>query len=287
LREIQESSHLAPLFVAHKERLRYEQREANKELAERKSFVQERHSALQRICELRINEQPEFATLVKRYGASLAKTSRKKGGYELFLAGFEIETFLEIKKKSVPDPDRSPPLSPDQLFAAQSLMIAHAGLVALFPDIQTIVTELDRYRRMSESLDALRNRVLDPAFQRLSQAVEVFDEEAIDIAIKIEKTSNNATASITQGVTSVKHSWIRGALAAIGQYVLKQFREIGKVARDTVVKEGVTQAIQHPDKLAVAMTAFLAGAKPILMSLAEALRAQFGWIASLFSHLGL
>jgi hypothetical protein len=182
---------------------------------------------------------------------------------------------------------RNPALSPDQLFAVQSLTIAHAGLVALIPDTSIFATELDRYRQLSESLDALRDRVLDPSFQRLAHATRIFDQETLDVAQTIEKTAANAVVEGTQGLISVKHSWIRGALAAIGQYVLKQGSDICKIARDAVVKDGIKKLIEHPDKLAAAMFAFLVDAKPILISLAEALRAQFAWIWSLFAHLGL
>jgi hypothetical protein len=106
----------------------------------------------------------------------------------------------------------------------------------------------------------------------------------LGIAQLVEQADLRGTATTTLGLTSVKHSWIRGALAAIGQYVLKQTLETGKIVRDTVVKEGVRQAMHHPDALAAAMIAFLAEAKPILVALANALHAQFGWITSLLSH---
>jgi fructose-specific phosphotransferase system component IIB len=134
------------------------------------------------------------------------------------------------------------------------------------------------------------DRVLDPVFQQLSQADEIFDEETLDIASKIQIVDDavsNAGVPITQGATAVKHSWTRGALAAIGQYVLRQGREITKAARDAVVKEGVSQAIKHSDQLVASMLNFLQQSKPLLLSLADALQSQFGWIISLLAHLGL
>jgi hypothetical protein len=287
---IEESSSSAPLFILVEGRLRYKQATPIDQIGERRTLVEERLFELQSLCDLRANEQPKFKRLVEEYGAALSKIESHAGAYRLFLAGFDIETFLKIKSHSMPDRERNPPLDADQLFATQSLIVAHAGLITLFPDIQSVATELDRYRQMSESLDALRDRILDPVFQQLLQAAEIFDNDTLAVASEIQimdQTATNAGVSITQGAASVKHSWIRGALAAIGQYVLKQGREISKVARDAAVKESVVQVMKHPDQLVVSMVTFLAESKSILLSLANKLQAQFGWIASLLSHLGL
>jgi hypothetical protein len=162
-------------------------------------------------------------------------------------------------------------------------------LVTLFPDVQIAAAELDRYRQMSEPLDALRDRVLDPIFQQLAQASDIFDEE-LETASDIETLDNTGTSAglgVTQGVAAVKHSWVRGALAAIGQYLLRQGREITKTARDATVKESVSQAMKHPDALLASMMSFLSQSKSALLSLADNLHAQFGWIISLLSHLGM
>jgi hypothetical protein len=286
--EIEKSSGSAPLFVPVEGRLHYEQTPPIDPLSERKDLVQERLFSLQLLCDRRANEHPEFKSLVDRYGAAISKIGSHGGAYGLFLAGFEIETFLKIKSQLEPDRERNPPLEADQLFAIQSLIIAHAGLITLFPDIQNITTELDRYRQMSESLDALRNRILDPIFQQLSHAAKIFDDATLEIASEVrmvDKNATNARASVTQGLTSLKHSWIRGALAAMGQYVLRQVREIGKIARDTAVKEGATEVMKHPDQLVASIVSFLAESKSILLSLADTLQTQFGWIASLLHHL--
>jgi hypothetical protein len=289
-RDIEESSRSAPLFVPFKGRLRYKQAAPIDKIGERRALVQERLFALQRLCDLRANEQPEFKSLVEGYGEALSKIDSNTGAYRLFLAGFDIETFLKIKSQSTPDRERNPPLDADQLFATQSLIVAHAGLVTLFPDIQSITTELDRYRQMSESLDALRDRILDPVFQQLAHATQIFDDDTLAVASEIQMIDQTATkigVPITQGAASVKHSWIRGALAAIGQYVLRQGREISKAARDATVKESVAQLMKNPDQLIVSMVTFLAKSKSILLSLADMLHAQFGWIASLLSNLRL
>ncbi|WP_371126085.1 Clp protease N-terminal domain-containing protein [Bradyrhizobium sp.] len=287
---IEESSSSAPVFVPIAGRLHFEQTPAIDQIGERKALVEQRHSDLKRLCDLRANEHPEFKRLVDHYSDALARLGPQTGAYSLFMAGFDIEMFLKVKSQSSPDRERNPPLDADQLFATQSLIIAHAGLITLFPDIHSVTTELDRYRQMSESLDALRDRVLDPIFDQLSSAGQIFDNETLDVASEIKRldeSASNLGVPVTQGATSVKHSWIRGALGAIGQYLLKQGREVGKVARDSAVKEGVSHLMKHPDQLFAAMVSFLAASKPILLSLAGALEAQFGWIVSLLSRLGL
>jgi hypothetical protein len=286
---IEESASSAPVFVPVGGRLHYQQTAAVDRIDERKAEVVERHSRLKHLCDLRVNEHPEFRRCSRRIWCRARKANAahrcvrsvfgRRGGRNVF----------KDQSDGGADRDRNPPLDADQLFAAQSLIIAHAGLVTLFPDVQIAAAELDRYRQMSEPLDALRDRVLDPIFQQLAQASDIFDEE-LETASDIETLDNTGTSAglgVTQGVAAVKHSWVRGALAAIGQYLLRQGREITKTARDATVKESVSQAMKHPDALLASMMSFLSQSKSALLSLADNLHAQFGWIISLLSHLGM
>jgi hypothetical protein len=94
---IEESASSAPVFVPVGGRLHYQQTAAVDRIDERKAEVVERHSRLKHLCDLRVNEHPEFRRLVDAYGAALAKLTPHTGAYGLFLAGAEVETFLKIK----------------------------------------------------------------------------------------------------------------------------------------------------------------------------------------------
>lgn len=287
--KINKSSEEAPTFKPIRGRLRYRQTRASSKIKERKAPAVDRCAKLQQLCATRSNEQPELKEIVDRYSGALKKLRADRGAYSLFIAGLEIETFLRIKSEAPKDSERNPPLDADILIGAQSLIIAHAGLVSLFPDVQSAAKELDRYRELTESIDALRDRVLDPILDQLSSSTGIFDEDTQNITKEIQHIEAQADSGSlsTRGAISAKHSWLRGALSSIGQYVLKQFEGVTKIARDAAVKETVSQAVKNPDQLAGAIIAFLQSAKPQLLMLAENLRGAFGWIVSLLSHLGV
>jgi hypothetical protein len=100
--------------------------------------------------------------LVDQYDDALSKLRNAHGAYRLFLAGLEIECLMRVKSSLPNDDDRNPRIDAELLFALNSLITAHAGLIMLFPDAANFADELDKYRQQSESLDALRDRVLDP-----------------------------------------------------------------------------------------------------------------------------
>jgi len=277
----------APVFKATGGRLRYQQTPAIGEISERKKATKERLTDLQALCNARANEQPQLKNVVDRYAAALTRLRADQGAYSLLLAGLELETLIKIKSNSETDRERNPPLGSDQLFSAQSLIIAHAGLITLFPDIQNITNELDRYRELSEGMDALRDRILDPVLHELAAAGNIFDEETQQISneiIALNRAAKIAGETSTRGEISTKHSWIRGALASIGQYIFKHASDTLKVARDATVKEAVSHFFKNSDQLSAAINAFLAAAKPALLTLAHNLQSTFGWITSLFQR---
>ena len=130
-RSLSESAQLAPNFDVRRGRVRYRETPAAQAIGERKKLTLERCAELQKLCSLRSNEQPDLATLIDRYATALRSLTKSHGAYKLLVTGLEIETLLRIKERSPTDPDRNPPLSADLLFATQSLVIAHAGLISL------------------------------------------------------------------------------------------------------------------------------------------------------------
>jgi hypothetical protein len=56
----------------------------------------------------------------------------------------------------------------------------------------------------------------------------IFDEETQKITKEIKELSDieeSAGLPPSQGTTATKHAWLRGALASIGQYILRQTKE--------------------------------------------------------------
>jgi hypothetical protein len=137
-RSIARSAESAPEFRAYRGRIRYRQSRASTRIAERKAAVVERCTELQRRCIPRENEQPELKNLVDRYASALRSLRKDRGAYKLFLLGLEIETLLRTRTETRDDPERNPQLDADLLFAARALIIAHAGLIMLFPDVKRI-----------------------------------------------------------------------------------------------------------------------------------------------------
>jgi hypothetical protein len=278
----------APEFHAHRGRIRFRQAPSTGRITERKAAVLERCAELQSKCGRRENEQPELKQLVDRYAATLKALRKDRGAYRLLLAGLEIETLVKSKIESMVDAERNIPLDADLLFAIRSLLVAHAGLVVLFPDIKNTADELDRYRQFSESVDALRDRIFDPVFDKLASSRGIFDEETQKITQEINSLSETSPPNVapTQGTAATKHSWLRGALASIGQYLVRQTKEGTKVARDTVIKEKVSEVLKNPNRLTSSILKFIDDAKDALLSLAEKFPSAFGWISFLMSLFG-
>jgi len=288
-RSIRESAQSAPNFDIARGRVRYRETPAAQAIRERKNLALERCAELQKLCSLRSNEQPDLATLIDRYATALRSLRKDRGAYKLLVTGLEIETLLRIKERSPTDPDRNPPLSADLLFATQSLVIAHAGLISLYPDVQNTFVELDRYRQQSEAIDALRDRVLDPVLSHLADSQGILDERSQEQTQEIVNLDDLGQLNTlpSRGVASTKHAWLRGVLTSIGLYLLIQTKKIGAAARDAVVKEVIAATAKHTDQLLAAIMVFLEGAKTHLLSLANSLVNAFGWIRSLLDLLGL
>jgi hypothetical protein len=288
-RSISESAQSAPNFDVTRGRVRYRERPAAQAIGERKKLALERCAELQKLCSLRSNEQPDLATLIDRYATALRSLRKDRGAYKLLVTGLEIETLLRIKERSPTDPDRNPPLSADLLFATQSLVITHAGLISLYPDVQTTFVELDRYRQQSEAIDALRDRILDPVLSRLAHSHGILDERTQDQTQDIVNLDDLEQLNTlpSRGVASTKHAWLRGTLTSIGLYLLAQTKKMGAAGRDAVVKEAVAATAKHSDQLLAAIMVFLEEAKTHLLSLANSLVNAFGWIRSLLDLLGL
>jgi hypothetical protein len=288
-RSLSESAQSAPNFHVTRGRVRYRETPAAQTIGERKKLALERCAELQKLCSLRSNEQPDLATLIDRYATALRFLRKGRGAYKLLVTGLEIETLLRIKERSPTDPDRNPPLSADLLFATQSLVIAHAGLISLYPDVQNTFLELDRYRQQSEAIDALRDRVLDPVLSHLAHSQGILDERTQDQTQEIINLNDLEQLNTlpSRGVASTKHAWLRGALSSIGLYLLTQTKKIIGATRDAVVKEAVAATAKHSDQLLASIMTFLEGAKVHLHSLANLLVSAFGWIRSLLDFLGL
>jgi hypothetical protein len=209
-----------------------------------------------------------------------------RGAYRLFIIGLELEALLKSKLQAQSDDERNLPLDGDLLFSLRSLIIAHAGLITPFPDARQTGKELDQYRELSESIDMFRVRVLDSVIEQLALSVDVFDDDTKHITEEIKLLNDSQKPSgqtPTQGEIAVTHSWVRGALASIGNYLLKQAGESMKVLRDALIKESVS----HPDKLTMAIAEFLRNGKEVFLSLAHSFQSTFGWLETLLSHLGI
>ncbi len=289
-RSIERSAEAAPRFKTYKGKIRFRQSDGRGRITERKAAVTERCQELQRRCASRTNEQPELKQLVDKYAAALAALRKNRGAYGLFLIGMEIETLLKAKADAPVDLERNPQMDADLLFAARSLIVAHAGLITLFPDVKQTAKELDQYRELSNSLDAFRERVLDPVLEKLAASRGIFDEETQNLTreIKLIDDLEKSTGQTpTQGTSAIKHSWLRGALASIGQYLLRQSKESAKVARDVIVKEEVAIVLKDRTQLTASIMEFIKEAKDSLLSMGERLPATFGWISALLSLLGI
>ena len=274
----------APEFVYKRNRLHFIEKTETEKMAERKRAASARCRLLKSLCDRRGNEQPQLAALVAEYSKRLRVLRSGSGAYSLFLAGADIETLLQAKSAAPADADRNVPIDGELLLATHSLIIAHAGLMALFPDITETVREIDLYRSQSETIDALRSRILEPTISSLSRETGIFDSKAIELTREIVQLDVERDPP-NQLSTSAKHRWLRGALAAMGSYILSQTKKISAVARDSLVKEGVSSVLSNHDKLSGYIISFLSNNKDQLQVIATALKTGFGWLTALLSFL--
>jgi hypothetical protein len=287
-RTISDSALHAPAFEHIRGRIRYRQARGEGQIVERRAAVRERHSELAQLCSKRANEQPELMRLSDRYGRDLRALRRDRGAYRLHLDGIDLEAFVRTHSSAPLDPERNPPLDADILRVIHSLLVSHAGLMSAFPDIMRLAEELDRYREQFEAIDALRDRVLEPALEQLSRARGVLDDQTRELTKGVlELQSSIDETTPTRAVVATKHGWLRGALAAIGHYILGQAKSVTKVARDSLIKEAIAQAFKDPKNLFFAIAGFLISAQNALIHLAEKLPISFGWILDLLKWLGL
>jgi hypothetical protein len=194
-------------------------------------------------------------------------------------------------KSSLPiDNDRNPQIDAELLFALNSLITAHAGFIMLFPDAANFARELDQYRQQSESLDALRDRVLDPVLERLAATRGLFDDETehiTELVNSLGSREKDAGLSPLASVVAVKHGWLRGSLAAIGRLILQKGGEFTKVARDGIIGSTAFEMAKQPETLVAAITTFLLTAQNALIQLTETLPAAFGWLRQMLGLLGI
>jgi hypothetical protein len=280
-----------PLFREFRGKISYYQTDIDgQEFSERKKVVSERCRALQETCKTKGNEQPELKEVCKEYAQALKSLRRERGAYRVFIAGMRFESLIRVKASLPSDADRNVPLDAGLLFAVQSLIIAHAGLIALFPDAQKAAEELDRYTEQSVAIDALRERVLDPVLDSLAQSRRIFDDNTIELTQSVRRLGDREAAvglTPSRQVTSVKHGWVRGALGAIGRLVLSHLGEIAKEVREAEAKEAASNLSKSVGTLTGAIVAFLVAAEPVLLRIADSLTATFGWLRQLLSHLRL
>jgi hypothetical protein len=287
---IEQAAISAPSFSAHHGRLRYQQSKADKRLAERKAVAKERAHDLHDLCARRGNEQPELNKLVERYVAALSTLRRDSGAYKLFIGGLEIERFVRWKGDSVADSEDSPPLTTDIKQAVEFLIVAHAGLIVLFPDIQQISREYDQFRELARSVGELQTQVLSPIFDKLLTTTAIFDEATQNITSKIKEMETEERlirALPSKGTISAMHAWLRGILTSMGSYLIAVIKKVPEIAVGQVTKSAVAKSIDKSDQLFLAITAFLEKGRVVLHSLSDMLPSAFGWLRSLLTHLGL
>jgi hypothetical protein len=204
---IERTASSAPNFEIAQGHLKYKPKRSTELIRERKSAASERYGVLKDLCARRQNEQPEFARVVDRYGRCLSRLRRDRGSYLLHLAGLEIESLIRINAKYRPSDERNPSLDGDLLFAAQSLIVAHAALIILFPDIARLAADMDNYLKQSEAIDALRDKVLDPVLEKLLESEHIFDGETKEITNEIRRLNEQErTSTPSRAITSSKEN---------------------------------------------------------------------------------
>jgi hypothetical protein len=279
---IEKASKDAPLFKPSNNRLRYAAAHASETFAERKKMATQHCKTLAALCSTRANEQPQVKGVVSRYQSALKSLRSDKSPYTLLLIGDELSTLVRIKSLAPPDSDRNLPLDADMLHAISTLLIAHAGLMATFPDAASILRELDQYGQQTQALDALRNRVLDPVLEVIAQAKDVLDADTAEITKQVSELGRYDKEP-SQREVAVRHNWLRGILAAMGNVLLSQGPGMLKAGRDAAVKVAVEKAVEHRKALATAIGLLLWNGRDALLALASQLPTAFGWVQHLIN----
>jgi hypothetical protein len=280
----------APHFETGQGRLKFRPLPPKRPTRERKAIVRQKCDQAKRLCERRANEHPDIKVLVDQYDDALSNLRNARGAYRLFLAGLDIESLLWVKSSLPHDGDRNPQIDAELLFALNSLITAHAGLLMLFPDAANFAHELDQYRQQSEAVDALRDRILDPVLERLAATKGLFDENTKHITVLVNDLGSrekDAGLSPLASVVAVKHGWLRGSLAAIGRLILQKGGEFTKAARDGIIGSAAYEIAKQPETLVTAITTFLLTAQNALIQLAETFPAAFGWLRQMLGLLGI
>jgi Clp amino terminal domain, pathogenicity island component len=288
--ELTRGAQTAPEFQLKRKKISFQQREPRAQLNSRKSAAVERCKHLVEICEKKANEQPELRRLADCYKIALSRLRKDRGAYQLLISGLEIELLLKAKASTPTDSDRNLKLDVDLVYAVNSLLVAHAGLITLFPDAVAASEEIDRYRQISKNLDAFNEQVLSGPLQAIASADAVFDDPTLEISVSISKLDSFEKSNLpvpSNGSEGVKHYWVRGALTGIAQFLLSQLKQGVKVIRDASIKEIVSSLFKDPSPIIFAILTFLKGATSQLSSLADKMSAGFGWLKSLLEILHL
>jgi hypothetical protein len=120
------------------------------------------------------------------------------------------------------------------------------------------------------------------ALEHLAASERIFDKDTQHITGLVnnlgarEKDAGHPPSS---NIVAVKHGWLRGALAAIGRYILKKGAEFTKVIRDGIIGGAAFEVAKQPESLVAAIFVFLVKARTALLQPADAFPATFGWLA--------
>jgi hypothetical protein len=258
-------------------------------LAERKKIAVERAAAALRLCET-AQEYADLASVILRYHEAAKKVSKQSGAYTLFIAGAEIEDILRIRMRTSDDKTKRIPFDADLVFAMRSLITAHAGLVALFPELADISKEIERYAELSESIRTANSRTIDPLFGNLLASDELFAPEMEEITRDIARAGSSKALKSEGGhlpiaTDGARLVWLRGVLALMGRHAIQNqnFKAIFKAVQSGTL----LRTIKNADALAVAIATFLVNSQTLLVRLSDTLKVSFGWVRWLFRFLGV
>jgi hypothetical protein len=164
-------------------------------------------------------------------------------------------------------------------------MTAHAGLIVLFPDINNITTEFDRYKELSTGVAQATVGILDTALFNLAEADGIFDDDTHITLTEVAQLDNaqEEGPNETKGTVATKHSWLRGSLAAIASFVL----EHSDTAKSKFIEEETKYAVKNQEYLYTSVISFLVSTKPVLITLAASMQTAFGWLQNLFEYIEL
>ena len=276
--ELAAAAQSSPEFEVVDDRLRYVQRPPKQVLFERRRTVVEYLQELEDCLAPQSNALAHLQRAVAGYRRSLGRMGRGDGALRLFIDGAAIETAAQC-----PDPD-SPPINPDAIVALQSFFIAHAHLMSLFPDVARSMNALADFNSDAEAIRNLRSQVLGPCLDRMAQAPGIFDRETETLTCDVRhEVKRGDLPTRDKAVSGLGLAWLRGALATMGQQVLKGLKampeESGKAVAQALVARG--------DVLLGAIVTFLAQAARELVALAAAQPQAFSWLSHLLGLLRL